>query len=147
MPFFLPGVFSFLSELFNDAVFVKRDSMCMVKQAFRLYSHSFVKKQNKNIKSREATNTSLEDPTGLLCTNQDSDRWTDECSFAFTSCTDDRCLCVSFCNTNSILHSLFPGPFTVGGQPCVASMPEPGFYLKGHQVLLLSKCHCRIRAD
>lgn len=42
--FFLPGVFSFLSELFNDAVFVKRDSMCMVKQAFRLYSHSFVKK-------------------------------------------------------------------------------------------------------
>lgn len=41
--FFLPGVFSFLSELFNDAVFVKRD-MCMVKQAFRLYSHSFVKK-------------------------------------------------------------------------------------------------------
>lgn len=106
-----------------------------------------LKKQNKNIKSRKATNTSLEDPTGLLCTNQDSDRWTDECSFAFTSCTDDRCLCVSFCNTNSILHSLFPGPFTVGGQLCVSSVPEPGFYLKGHQVLLLSKCHCRIRAD
>lgn len=106
-----------------------------------------LKTQNKNIKSRKATNTSLEDPTGLLCTNQDSDRWTDECSFAFTSCTDDRCLCVSFCNTNSILHSLFPGPFTVGGQLCVSSVPEPGFYLKGHQVLLLSKCHCRIRAD
>lgn len=106
-----------------------------------------LKKQNKNIKSRKATNTSLEDPTGLQCTKQDSDRWTDECSFAFTSCTDDRCLCVSFCNTNSILHSLFPGPFTVGGQLCVSSVPEPGFYLKGHQVLLLSKCHCRIRAD
>uniref|UniRef100_A0A3P8QLW6 Protein NDRG3 n=1 Tax=Astatotilapia calliptera TaxID=8154 RepID=A0A3P8QLW6_ASTCA len=103
--------------------------------------------QGMGYSNRKATNTSLEDPTGLLCTNQDSDRWTDECSFAFTSCTDDRCLCVSFCNTNSILHSLFPGPFTVGGQLCVSSVPEPGFYLKGHQVLLLSKCHCRIRAD
>lgn len=63
--FFAWCVFLFYPELFNDAVSVKSDSRCIVKQTWGLYSHSFAKK-----KKNTPTNTSLCDHTDSLCTSQ-----------------------------------------------------------------------------
>lgn len=56
-------------------------------------------------------------------------------------------VCVYFCDANSLLLSPVPKPFTVGGTLGCSYYVSVSVLLKGHQVPLSSKCHCRIRTD
>uniref|UniRef100_A0A3Q1BGA1 Protein NDRG2 n=1 Tax=Amphiprion ocellaris TaxID=80972 RepID=A0A3Q1BGA1_AMPOC len=71
-----------------------------------------------------------------------------EYRFACSSHTDEVCLCVYFFNAESLLLSLlFPNPSLWEALSGAASMSVPQCCFKGHQVPLLTKCHCRIRTD